>query len=123
MGKKKFIVKFSAFFLGCYCCVLLREYFGLNAVISSCLVGLFGTFLPVQKFGNKSRIEAAIYAGSFAGMCSAGVLSGALQIFLLSILGGTFFLLTENILHGLGGKLGTIAFISVSLVYLIKGIM
>lgn len=123
MTLKKFIVKFSAFFLGCYCCIFLREFFSLNAVIASCLIGLLGTFIPVSRFGNTRNIQATIYAGSFAGMCSAGVLSGSLQIFLLSLFGGAFFIISENIFHGIGGKLGAIAFISVSLVYLIKGVL
>ncbi len=122
MTKKKFSIKFVAFFSGCYSCFLLHHFFFVNVVVASCLIGLIGTFLPLKKVGNEKNIQAAIYAGSFAGMCSAGILTGPLEILALSILGASFFILTENILHGLGGKLGTIAFTSVTLVYLIKEI-
>lgn len=118
---KRFIAKFLCFFLGCFLCFLLHTKIEMSAVMASCLVGLLGTFIPLSSFGNVKNLQNAIYAGSFAGMCSAGVLNHYSQIILLSLLGASFYLLTLDLFKGFGGKLGAIAFISVSLVYLLKG--
>ncbi|MDD0852043.1 hypothetical protein HBN50_03000 [Halobacteriovorax sp. GB3] len=118
---KRFIIKLLCFFCGCSLCFVLHTKFDVSAVVASCIVGLFGTFIPLSKLGNVKDIQNAVYAGSFAGMCSAGVLTHFSQIFFLSLLGASFYLLTIDLFKGYGGKLGTIAFISVSLVYLLKG--
>lgn len=113
-------LKFISFFLGCGLCFLIHTQFGISSVIASCIVGLLGTLIPIPKVFNKNNIQGAIYSGSFAGMCSIGVLTSYLQIGLLSLLGAIIYLLTIDLFDGVGGKLGTVAFVSVSLVYLIE---
>lgn len=118
---KRYILKFSCFFLGCLGCFYLQHFTILGPVLSSCIIGLLGTFIPLSKNIESPGVQGAIFCGSFAGMCSAEILSGPLEIFLLSFLGAFLFLITKKLFVGIGGKLGAVAFVSVALMYLIKG--
>lgn len=91
--------------------------------MASCLVGLAGTFIPIPKRVDSPGVQGALFCGSFAGMCSVEVLSGPLEIFLLSFIGAFLFLITRKMFVGIGGKLGAVAFVSVALMYLIRGVL
>jgi len=110
LGKKSLL-----FFIGCYFTYALNRYFDIPIVLASAVVGLLGTFLPLDK-----KMQSVIYCGSFAGMCSSGILNSTYQILLLSLTGAFVFIALGRYFNGLGGKLGTVAFISVVLVYLIR---
>lgn len=119
---KFFILKYVAFFSGCASCFILHTQFSLPAVIASCLVGLIGTFIPMPKIYGQHPY-AAIYAGSFAGMCSEGLISSYWELAGISVIGAVLYAITTKVFTGFGGKLGSIAFVSVALFILAKGII
>jgi len=110
-----FARKFAAFYLGCATCCLLQNHFHLSPVLVSASVGLAGTFIPIPTRYDRTGIEAAIFTGSFAGMCSPVLLNGNLKILLASALGALIYILVRPHYQGFGGKLGAVAF-AVSLV-------
>ena len=83
---------------------VLNHSAGMGAVVASAVVGLAGGIL-FPKYG------AAIYCGSFVGMSSTAILPGAFALLISSLIAGGVFVMSEHTLNGIGGKLGTIAFI------------
>lgn len=118
-----FFLKFFSFFTGCWFCFFLHSETLLSPVLASCTVGLMGTFLPTKSEEQRKIIRGGIYCGSFAGMCSANILTNQVEILVLSFFGGLLFLISRKMFEGLGGKLGTIAFVSVALMYLIRDLL
>ena len=100
----------------------LTQETGFNSVFSASLLGLIGAFIPKRKLLKEA--PAALYCGTFIGMTSSLVSSGYLFIAFASVLGGLLYIICKPVLHGFGGKLGTIAFGSVAiatlLIYLAK---
>ncbi len=84
--------------------LVLNHTAGMGAVIASAVVGLAGGIL-FPKYG------AAIYCGSFVGMSSRAILPDSSALLISSLITGAVFALSEHTLNGIGGKLGTIAFI------------
>jgi hypothetical protein len=101
-----YLKKFAAFYAGCLSCYLLQRNAHLSAVLASALVGVVGTLIP------SAGIQAAIYSGSFAGMCSQELLNGQMQVLFLAALGAALYLFAKPHFTGLGGKLGAVAFVS-----------
>jgi len=71
----------------------------------------------------KNHPYAAIYAGSFAGMCSSHLITSYWEIAIISVIGASLYVLTINMFTGFGGKLGSVAFASVALFMLAKGMV
>ncbi|WP_277054075.1 hypothetical protein [Pseudoalteromonas marina] len=117
---KFFLVKFIAFFIGCLLCFVLHTVFNIPAVIAASSVGLAGSFIPFSQLF-KNHPSAAIYAGSFAGMCSSSLISSYWELGFISLIGACLYVLTLNLFSGFGGKLGSIAFVSVTVFALAKG--
>ena len=118
---KFFLLKYIAFFSGCVACFTLHTQFAVPAVIASCLTGLIGSFIPFPKqYANHPY--AAVYAGSFAGMCSQGLINTYWELAIISFIGASLYVLTTKHFNGFGGKLGSIAFVSVALFVLAKGL-
>jgi hypothetical protein len=115
-----YLRKFAAFYLGCLSCFLLQTEARLSAVISSALVGLVATFIPFPKRFDGKSMQGAIYAGTFAGMCSQDILSGHPYILIISLIGALIYVLTKPHLNGFGGKLGAVAFVSSLVLLLIR---
>lgn len=103
---KLYFKKFTAFYLACFVCWWLQVTYGLSPVLASAMIGFLGSFYPDK------GIQAVIYAGSFAGMCSPEHLESPYAMLMVSILGSSLYLISKPHLSGFGGKLGTIAFIS-----------
>lgn len=112
--------KFAAFYLGCLFCYLLQAEAHLSAVTSSALVGLIATFIPMPARLNRKSIQAAVYTGTFAGMCSQEILSGHPHILIISLIGGMVFVAAKPHFNGIGGKMGAMAFVSSLLFMLIR---
>ena len=110
--------KFAAFYLGCLFCYLLQVDGHLSPVTSSALVGLIATFIPLPARLDKKSIYAAVYAGTFAGMCSQEILAGHPHILIISMIGAAIFVAAKSRFNGIGGKLGAMAFIS-SLIFML----
>ncbi len=118
------LVKVKNFFLmtlfcsiGCITCLYLVAYQGLPNYLASALVGLVGSFLPRASFYDSKEATACVYAGSFAGMCSVSFFSNTTSVLALCFLVGVSFRFINPYFKGVGGKLGTIGFVS-SLLYL-----
>lgn len=105
---------FLSVFFGAVITFFISTELGLGAVIASGLVGLFGGLL-IKKHA------VAIFCGSFIGMCSIDLLTLFPCIVLAGLLGGTIFISCKKLFPGLGGKLGTIAFISSILTSVVVG--
>jgi len=87
---------------------------GLSPVIASCIVGIIGALIGYAL--HSEDLPMVIFAGSFVGMTAVGMAS--LPIILLAGLScGILYLLAAPVFVGYGGKLGTIAFISVTIVF------
>lgn len=99
--------------VGAVAAYVLSIYVGLGPVVGSALVGLLASFLP-------KKLPPAIYCGSLVGMSSSLVLGNVWVVGLAGLVAGVLYLFAENVFKGVGGKLGTIAFVSVVLVALIQ---
>ncbi len=117
MGMRiQFLYKFGAFFIGCLFCFLLHSQLGWSPVLASASVGLIAGLIPMRM-----TLQAAVYSGSFAGMCSSELVTNYWEILGISLIGAILYFYTLRIFQGFGGKLGTIAFVSVALFFFIKG--
>ncbi|KDC50893.1 hypothetical protein [Pseudoalteromonas fuliginea] len=115
-------LKFITFFMGFISCFVMHTTFNVPLVISAALTGLIGSFIPFPK-NVKNHPYAAIYAGSFAGMCSTNLITSYWEIVIISLIGASLYVLTMNLFTGFGGKLGGVAFASVAIFVLAKGIV
>jgi len=119
---KFLLLKFITFFFGFVACFAMHTTFALPLVVSAALVGLVGSFIPFPE-QYKNHPYAAIYAGSFAGMCSTQLITSYWEIAIISLIGASLYVLTMNMFTGFGGKLGGVAFASVAIFVLAKGII
>lgn len=85
---------------------------GINSVIVSAAIGLLGSFLPATQLVDKNALHAAIYTGTFAGMCSTVVVITPAEIAVVGLFAGMLYVATKPLFSGIGGKLGSIAFIA-----------
>ncbi|WP_353892992.1 hypothetical protein PRVXH_002395 [Proteinivorax hydrogeniformans] len=98
---------FLAFFLGADPDILEAPALGLNPMVGSGIVGILAAqFLPKD-------LAVVAYTAAFAGMSCATVLSNYSMVLLAGILVGVIFIKVQPIYNGYGGKLGTIAALSV----------
>jgi len=103
--------------LGAYGTFQLQKM-GLSPVIASCIIGLIGALIGYG-WGNED-ISMVIFAGSFVGMTSITLAS--VPVILIAGLGcGLLYWLSLPLFEGFGGKLGALAFISLSLVLFLWG--
>lgn len=90
---------------------VLAHELNFGPVLASSFVGLLG-YLILKKY------SVAMYCGSFAGMVSAYIF-GYFEVLVIIILCGTFFTFLKHVFTGMGGKLGTIAFIATAITAII----
>ncbi|WP_270086997.1 hypothetical protein [Sphingobacterium sp. SYP-B4668] len=107
--------------VGALLCYYLHTQHNLGTVLSAGIVGTLASFLPSinKRSDYLSQIPAAIYCGAFVGMSSGGVASGFSFILAASICTAVLLIVSKSLFSGIGGKLGTLAFLGVSLTYLI----
>ncbi|MCM8570427.1 hypothetical protein NE848_13620 [Gramella jeungdoensis] len=117
--RKKDTISVAASVLGALLTYFLNLEFDLGGVLAAGIVGLTGAMLPYinKQSGLLKEIPVAMYCGSFVGMTTPGIANGYLFILYAGLLTGMLLVLAKNILTGYGGKLGTIAFGGVSIVY------
>ncbi len=98
------LLDFIAVVLACFITYLLHNYIPfISSVLASAGVGLLGSLFAKDH-------EKAIYAGSFAGMAALTVFPMVPFAFLALVV-GIVFVLTKPLFKGVGGKLGTVAFV------------
>ncbi len=91
-------------------------------VIGAAFVGLISSALPLIYKENKtfSLLPFPIYCGSFVGMSATFILMNIFTVGLAGFVAGLLYVGTQNMLIGIGGRLGTIAFMSVILIFLLS---
>ena len=105
--------------LGLFLCLFLQKTFFIPSYLASALVGLGASFLPQSKIYNADQATACLYTGSFAAMCSLSFFSNHVDVLILGVFTGIYFIFLSPYFHGFGGKLGAIGFLSsVSFVFL-----
>ena len=82
---------------------------GLSPIVSASLVGV------AAAVGTR-HVAVPVYCGAVVGMTSPEVVGSFWQVTLAAVLAGVLFTAAHPVFHGLGGKLGTTAFVGVSLV-------
>lgn len=111
--------KSGIWIFGGACCVwALRYYLALDAVLATAITGVLAGILPLLFNHNKylAQIAAPLYCGAFIAMTNV---HKELTFLILACCFSFFaFILAKTIMNGIGGKLGTIAFIGVVLAYL-----
>jgi hypothetical protein len=107
-----YLKSFALFYVGCVCCLLLQRQIHLSAIIASAIVGLIASFAPGIFALPEGEVQALLYSGSFAGMCSEQILSTHSQVLFLSLVGAAIFIVAKPHFKGMGGKMGAIAFVS-----------
>jgi len=91
------------------------------AVVASALVWTVVSFFPLFLKNKKlSLVPVVMYCASFVGMSSSLILSNIRVALLWGALVGVIFILTQNVFNWIGGKLGTIAFVSTVLVVFVS---
>lgn len=102
----------------------LNQKLGLGAVLAGSIVGFTASFLPsLFKSNYWKQVPAACYCGAFIGMTSPTVSSEYGFIITASLFAIFFYWISKSILIGIGGKLGTVAFIGVILASLIFNLL
>lgn len=90
-----------------------------DAVLGSAIVGLlFG--LTRIFFPQTAIFSEVAFASSFAGMTSFNLIRKKSYKLLVGFIVGLVFLISSSFFQGFGGKLGTIAFISIIIFFLLK---
>ncbi|MFW5948346.1 MAG: DUF7526 family protein [Halolamina sp.] len=93
--------------------VALGVRIGLGAVVASAGVGLVaGLSFPAVLPGVGEQLAAAAFCASFVGMVAPARLDGERRVAAAGALSGTVFVAVSPVLGGVGGKLGTTAFVS-----------
>ncbi|MBJ7881353.1 hypothetical protein [Gelidibacter salicanalis] len=108
--------------VGALLCYLLYTYTDVGNVIAAAIIGTAASFLPNINRNSDylKKLPTAIYCGVFVGMSSPVVAPSVFYVIAAGIIAGVVFLLSKNLFVGIGGKLGTIAFVGVVMVTLIN---
>ena len=114
----------ASVFIGSVATFVLNIQLHWGAVLSAAAVGVLGGYLPGWvKLPKAEDYAAPVYCGAFVGMSSALVLSNLWLVVLASFLASVLFVITKNVYLGVGGKLGTIAFMAVTSAVSLSGLM
>jgi len=90
-----------------------------GAVLASGMVG-FTAFLLGKLNKRLLFAQFPIFCGSFVGMTSPVFFTGSLELLLASIIAAILYIYVKNHFIGFGGKLGSIAFVAVLIIILLK---
>lgn len=99
----------------------LNHEVGLGPVLAAAIVGALASFIPDIKRRSVylQGLPTAIYCGAFIGMSGSHVADGYVFILTAAFFTGTFLMVSRSVLHGVGGKLGALAFAGVAVTYLL----
>ncbi len=108
--------------VGAVICYLLNIHYGLGSVLAAGIVGTIASFLPLinKKSIYLKQVPTSIYCGAFVGMSSTEISTSVGFVMIAAMVAGVFLLLSKNLFIGVGGKLGTMAFLGVIIVYLLS---
>lgn len=101
-----------ALFAGSILTFSLQVELGFSAVLASSFVGILA-FTVYRALKDENNIHIAAYCGSFIGMTNIARAEDYYTLIIASCLGACIYIFARNILNGVGGKLGSIAFVSI----------
>ncbi|UZR94300.1 hypothetical protein [Chondrinema litorale] len=102
---------------GAICTYLLSNKLHLETVIAVGIIGFISSYAPnLSKTYLAKQFPAAMYCGSFVGMTGPHIAQDFNFIIAASFVAGIILVISKNIFHGYGGKLGSVAFGGVVLV-------
>lgn len=111
---KPTLIAGGALIAGSFITFALQVELGLSAVLASSTVGILA-YLVYKISKDTNNIHIAAYCGSFIGMTSMIRATDYFTLILASVLGACVYIFARNVFNGVGGKLGSIAFISICL--------
>lgn len=117
--KKRDLISISVSTSGALLTYFFNLKLNIGVVLAAGIIGLLGSIIPLinKKSEILKLIPPALYCGAFAGMTAPFVANGYLFIFFAGLATGILYVMAKNMLNGYGGKLGSIAFGGVSIVY------
>lgn len=107
-------------YIGAFGSWYLQKYIGYQPVLATAIIGVVAGLIPVIFKNNKylTKIPPAVYCGSFIAMST--IQSDFTFMFLASSITFLIYLSSKMIMNGIGGKLGSIAFVGVVIAYLLN---
>jgi hypothetical protein len=91
--------------------VLSLNLYWLWSVISAGIIGTLASFLPsINKESLFKTATSCFYCGVFVGMSSVAIIPSIVLVIAAGILAACFYVI-KNLFVGMGGKLGSIAFV------------
>lgn len=105
--------------LGAVVTYYLHQIAGLGPVLAAAMVGTVASIIPEIKKESAylPQLPPAIYCGAFVGMSDARVAHDIKFVLVAGFFTGIFLMVSKSLLKGVGGKLGTVAFLGVLLTY------
>lgn len=105
--------------IGAICSYYLNQVLQLGPVLAAALIGTIASFLPNLRPRSVylQKLPVAIYCGAFVGMSSPKIAAGPGFILAASMFTAIFLIVSKSIMQGVGGKLGTLAFLGVTITY------
>ncbi len=103
LEKKESLLKFLAVFVGTLLTFAINVELNLGPVVAASTVAIIATLI-VPKY------DVPVYCGAFVGMACPSVFYNYPLISLAGLTAGIFFVFSNKVFNGYGGKLGTIAF-------------
>lgn len=92
----------------------LSRHAGLSVIVAASIVGALGGIAA-------GRYGSLVYCGAFVGMTSPSIFSSYLHVVGAAILASFVWYLSRPMFRGMGGKLGTVAFVGVIILVLSGG--
>jgi hypothetical protein len=110
----------AALLFGSLLTYFLVTSMSINVVLAASAVGTCGVYVPgLLRIKDSKDYVAPIYCGAFIGMSSALIFPNVSWLLFSSVLSALLFIISKNIYLGVGGKLGAIAFMGVSITLLV----
>ena len=97
-----------ALFAGALVTLGITVEFGVSAIVSAAVVGIVAALLT-------PKYAVPAYCGAFVGMTSPELFTTYWHALLASGFASAMFVLAQPVFHGIGGKLGTTAFVGAAL--------
>ncbi|MFZ4863316.1 hypothetical protein ACL9RF_14155 [Sphingobacterium sp. Mn56C] len=105
--------------VGAVCSYYLNQRLGLGPVLGASIVGTVASFIPQlhKKSDYLINLPTPLYCGAFIGMSSTRVASDFTFVLVASFFTAVLLIVSKSLLKGVGGKLGTLAFLGVAITY------
>jgi len=100
-----------ALFAGALVTLAITVEFGVSAIVSASIVGILAALLT-------PKYAVPAYCGAFVGMTSPELFTTYWHALLASGFASAVFIVAQPVFHGIGGKLGTTAFVGATLTIL-----